>query len=72
MKEYNVEMTAQAIEKMALELIYRSQRLQSLAVSMREKNDLTYASEVVSEITGMLPNLRLDLMITRPLRETMK
>ena len=72
MKEYNVELTAQAIDLMVKELTYRAQRLESIADSMRSKEDLTYASEVVSEVTSMLANLRLDLLVTRPLRETMK
>lgn len=68
----NVEPTATIIDQMAKELNYRSDRLKLLAESMRTKEDLTYASEVVSEITNMIANLRLDLMVQRPLRETMK
>lgn len=68
----NVEPTAQIIDQMAKELVYRSERLKQLAESMRTKEDLTYAGEVVSEITNMIANLRLDLMVQRPLRETMK
>jgi len=72
MKQYNVEPTAEMVDKMAKELIYRSEKLKNLAHQMREKNDLTYASEVAMEIVNLMSNLRLDLMVTRPLRETMK
>lgn len=68
----NVEPTATIIDQMAKELNYRSDRLKQLAENMRTKEDLTYASEVVSEITNMIANLRLDLMVQRPLREMMK
>lgn len=72
MKDYNVEPTAEIVDEMVKELVYRSQRLEGIAKQMRQKNDLTYASEVVLEIVALLQNVRIDLMTTRPLRETMR
>lgn len=69
---YNVEPTAEVIDNMVEELIYRAERLSSIAVKLRESSNFEYVAEAIQEITNTNSNLRLDLLITRPLRETMK
>lgn len=69
MVELNVESTAQAIDNAANVALALSQRLTQIAELMREKKDITYASEVIQEVTNSMSNFRLDLMVTRPLRE---
>lgn len=64
----NVEPTAEVIEEMAGVLEARANDLRNLAKSMRETNDLGYAAEAVSVIKNLTSNLRLDLLVTRPLR----
>lgn len=68
----NVEPTVEIIQKMAKELDYRTGRIGLIATKMQDTQDLTYAAEVVNEIVSLITNLRLDLLITRPLKETMK
>lgn len=46
-----------------------SKRLEQIAKLMREKNDISHASEAVSEIATSMMNFRLDLLVTRPVRE---
>lgn len=65
----NVEPTAQIIDNMADNLIRYAADLKRLALRMRENKDLTYTSEAINTITNCILNLRLDLLITRPLRE---
>lgn len=68
----NVEPTVEIIQKMAKELDYRAGRVGMIATKMQDTEDLTYAAEVVNEIVSLITNLRLDLLVVRPLRETMK
>lgn len=65
----NVEPTAEIIENIARTLRERANEFERLAGKMREKNDLTYAAEAMSEISNLIPSLRIDLLVTRPLRE---
>jgi len=68
-KMINVEPTAKIIESMARILSEYSKEMESIAEKMRSKNDISYASEAIQSVTNMVNNLRLDLLITRPLRE---
>lgn len=68
----NVNPTVEVIMKMAKELEYRAEALRRTANKMKESEDLTYAGEVMNEVVAMIANLRLDLLVVRPLRETMK
>lgn len=72
MKEYDVEPTAETIDRAAQELRYYANQLEHLSKSLRKTKDFGYAAEATSLLCGMLINLRLDLLVTRPLRETMK
>lgn len=65
----NVEPTAQAIDEMADVLESKAKELRILAGSMRAKNDLTYAAEAANVVRNTMGNLRIDLLVTRPLRE---
>jgi urease gamma subunit len=65
----DVRPTAEAIDYMAEELVYRAKELQRIAGAMREKKDLLYASEAIQVISNLINQLRLDLLVTRPLRE---
>lgn len=69
MAEIDVEPTAQAIDNAANVALALSLRLAQIAVSMREKKDVTYASEVVQEVTNAMSSFRLDLMVSRPVHE---
>ena len=35
---------------------------------MRDKNDIAYAAEALSEMLNVLQNARLDLLVVRPIR----
>lgn len=68
----NVEPTAEVIDDMAQAALYRANELQQIAKKMRERNDISYASEAISTARNLLGDMRLDLLITRPLREVEK
>jgi hypothetical protein len=68
----NVEPTAQIIDSTANELRLSADKLNKISSLMRERNDLSYASEALSEILNTLQNARLDLLITRPIRALSK
>ncbi len=65
----DVEPTVQIIYDMVDNLIRASDNLKRLALKMRKNKDLTYAAEAINTITNCMQNLRLDLLVTRPLRE---
>lgn len=53
---------ADRLEETAKELRLQSKRLE-------ESGDFSYTAEVANKIVNMILNLRLDLLITRPIRE---
>jgi len=65
----NVEPTAQIIDEMAKTMRDYANSLDRVAKKMREREDFEYASEAIITATNCLQNMRLDLLITRPLRE---
>ena len=65
----NVESTAQSIEEMASTIERFAASIRNQAKRMREEKDISIAADVANNVTGMLTNIRLDLLITRPLRE---
>jgi hypothetical protein len=65
----NVEPTAEVISKMAQTLRGRADELDRLATRMRETGNIDYASEAISVYVGMVGELRLDLLVARPIRE---
>lgn len=69
MLNIDVEPTAEAIDAAAKTALTLSKRLEQITKFMREKNDISHASEAVSEIATSMSNFRLDLMVARPVRE---
>lgn len=69
MNKINVTSTAEAIEGTARTAKELSDRLYRLAEQMRTKDDISYASEAISEVTSAVGNFRIDLYVTRPIRE---
>jgi hypothetical protein len=72
MREYDVEPTAAVIDEMADFLEASARSLRVLSAKMRDRNDLTYAAEAAHCAKNCLSSLRIDLLVTRPLRETMR
>lgn len=66
----NVTPTAEAIIKNAETLRHYATELERIAENMRTRQDMTYAAEAAfGVITNCVGSLRLDLLVTRPLRE---
>ena len=64
----DVEPTAQVIDTAAERFRQTAEELNRLASRMRERNDLTYASEAMMAIINTMQNCRMDLLVTRPIR----
>lgn len=71
-KHEHCVMTVRAIEAAADTMEETAARIRRIAKEMSESGDLTCASDVINAVTDMIPNLRLDLMVTRPLRALSK
>lgn len=70
-KEYMqtaIEPTAEQVFKMANILRERAVELDKLAVRMRETGSFDYAAEAMNVIVNIVPELRLDLLVARPVR----
>lgn len=65
---YNVEPTAKVIDDMAGELELKAMELRRIAAEMRETKAFDGAGEALSIIGDLTRNMRLDLLVTRPLR----
>lgn len=72
MTQYDVKPTVEKIKQMAETIRKYADEIENHGNVMLRTGDLTYAAEVVSAFTAMMINARLDLMVVRPLRETMK
>lgn len=68
----NIEPTAKAIEDMAKELEHKALELHRIAKFARDRNDFEYAAEAANVIMNLMGCLRLDLLVSRPLREVQK
>ncbi|WP_227461656.1 hypothetical protein [Cupriavidus pauculus] len=64
----DVAPTAEVIEKMAEAMTESAAKLARLAVELRESGSLEDAALAAGIVTNCLGNLRLDLLVTRPLR----
>lgn len=64
----NVEPTAQTIEAMVESMRDCANELASIAQQMRAKGDIDLASEAVARVASLVPNLRMDLLVQRPVR----
>jgi hypothetical protein len=60
--------TAEVIDAMASRLRDSAKDLERLAARMRDTNDLELAGDAVNVIANLMPNLRLDLLVTRPIK----
>jgi hypothetical protein len=65
----DIEPTASAIESIADRLNDAAIEIHGIAEQMREHNDIACASEAMSAVLNAIGNLRLDLLVTRPIRE---
>jgi hypothetical protein len=65
----DVEPTAAVIMDMAVTLKNYAHELERTARKMMDRGDITLASEALGAITNCMQNLRLDLLVTRPIRE---
>jgi hypothetical protein len=65
----NVEPTAEIIDAAANTALALSKSLERIAKLMRDKNDISFASEAAQEVATSMTNFRLDLLVARPLRE---
>ena len=72
MKQINVEPTAQVIDEMSASAQSLVRELGHIADRMRRTNNIEHATEAQNAILSFVRNARLDLLITRPLREFMK
>jgi HAMP domain-containing protein len=66
--QVNVEPIAQVIDDLAADLRRRADELERLAGSLRDTGDLDEAVAAVS-VAVSTANLRLDLLLSRPIRE---
>jgi len=65
----NVEPTAEVIDNMVKSMTDYAKELTRISTRLRETKDITYASEAVTTVSNMMNQLRLDLLVTRPIRE---
>lgn len=65
----NVQPTIEVIDGMIRELHYTAKSLEQVKKAMERTKDLSISSEAIQTIANLLPNLRLDLLAARPIRE---
>ncbi|KVV07405.1 hypothetical protein [Burkholderia ubonensis] len=65
---FDVEPTAASIDEMAQSFRERAVELERLACRVREEKDVSLASEAARVVANCVGGLRLDLLVTRPLR----
>lgn len=68
----NVEPTASVIDEIADTLENYAMQMRRYAEQMRKRNDISYAAEAASGIGNCFNNLRIDLLVMRPIRELQK
>ena len=68
MEKPNVEETAEAIDAIAKRMIRCAAELEQAAERMRSSGDLAIAGDAMISVANLYPNLRLDLLVIRPLR----
>lgn len=69
MSKINVAPTAAIIKDMARTMNNYAKELERISAKMIERNDMSLAAEAMSAVTNCLSNMRLDLLVTRPIRE---
>lgn len=69
MNEIDVEPTAEVIDKAAYFLEKYAEDLRRHSETLRKTKDLDIVALCVVDIANCFQNLRLDLLVTRPIRE---
>ena len=64
----NVEPTAEAIDDMAKTLQHAAVELTRVAQRLRSSQSLFVTGDAFTVVSNLIPNLRLDLLLQRPLR----
>ena len=65
----NTEMTVEVIRAQVNFLMDTAERLSLEADYMEKDGDLSYVGNCLNIIANIMPNLRIDLLATRPIRE---
>lgn len=60
--------TVEAVEAMVRRLREGAMELEALAAKLKSAQDVELAAEAVAVVVNLVPNLRLDLLVTRPLK----
>ncbi|MGI9297127.1 MAG: hypothetical protein ACR2QC_04415 [Gammaproteobacteria bacterium] len=68
MNKIDVEPTAEVIEKAAVYFRDCARSLDQAAESLRKTTDLSYASDAANSIANIMGSIRLDLLVSRPVR----
>jgi hypothetical protein len=68
MSPINIEPAAEVIDAMAKQAARCAADLEQIAKRMRESGDISFTGEAASCISNFNGNLRLDLLVIRPLR----
>lgn len=68
-QKIDVVPTAEVIFKMAENLRLAAAELESIAERTKQTGDFFSVPEVVNCVVNLMSNLRLDLLVTRPLRQ---
>ncbi len=65
----NVKPTCEVIRQAAAELREAAKRLDREAVNLEESKNFEDVASVVNVLTNLFNNLRMDLLVARPVRE---
>ncbi len=69
MPEIDVKPTSEAIRQMSEKLRHAAQQLDAIADRTEASGSFEHVSDAASCVANLMPNLRLDLLIVRPLRQ---
>lgn len=68
MNKVVVSDTVELIKAMAQRMMDSAKEMESVANQMQSENDLTLAIEAANIVSNLVPKLRLDLLVGRPIR----
>lgn len=68
MMNVDASSTVEAVEAMARRLREGAMELEALAAKLKSAQDVELVAEAVAVVVNLVPNLRLDLLVTRPLK----
>ena len=72
MKNVDVKPTVEVILAMSNNMEDYAKELRRIANDMNESGDITYAAEALQAIVNCSSNMRMDLLVSRPIREFQK